>query len=353
MEIKMYDHTVGAYYGDLHVNNEMVNQITRNTAETWQPDRKEGERGRNTRQGKVAEEIVEKFMTSYFASELSMVAYDNIRNDNYEKHAPFDLLIWENGSTDIEPIEISIQRDISNTQNKFVRLSEYTRKLCRDSNVKIAEVKSTKIRDALKTGAGFNGNYDDPEEVIKLINEIKRRDDIFCYPFFKRSEAAVNYTISDYCLYAKEQEASLAPFAGETLRRRVIDLEMERQCCDVFIRVYIDFPAKRGFVIGWMQKERLLDYSVIFKRMRKENKSERALYFAKNLREVNGMDALLDLFRKRLCVYASPYTRTNFYHKTKECQFLKNVNESDLIAFESEEEAIADGRYTNRCRFCF
>ena len=39
---------------------------------------------------------------------------------------------------------------------------------------------------------------------------------------------------------------------GENLRRRVIAWECENQCCDIFVRVYLDRPAKKGFVIGWI-----------------------------------------------------------------------------------------------------
>ena len=353
MEIELFDHIVGAYYGELHIDDSVIDQITENTAETWQPDRETNERGRNTEQGKIAEEIVEQFLSHFFANRISSKSYDEIRNDGFRKHAPFDFLIWESGATDVSPIELSIQNDITNTPNQFVRLSEYTRRLCKDRNVKIVEIKSTKIRDSLKRDSGFNGNYDDQVEVLKLVNEIKRCDDVFCYPHFKRSDTAINYSIDDYCQYVKRQDESLANLNGEQLRRRVIDLEVIHQCSDIFIRVYLDQEAKRGFVIGWMQREKLLDYAVLFKKMVQRNKSERALYFAKKLTEVEGLDLLQRVFDNRSKIYASPYTRTNFYHKRKDCIYIRGVAETDLIMFDSEEAALTDGRYISRCRSCF
>lgn len=353
MEIELFNHIVSAYYGELRIDRSVIDQITDNTAETWQPDRENDERGSNTEQGKVAEEIVEQFVGQFFTNRISSKSYDEIRNDGFRKHAPFDFLIWETGATDISPIILSIQNDISNTPNQFVRLSEYTRRLCKESKVKIVEIKSTKIREAQKRDSGFNGNYDDPNEVLKLVNEIKRCDDIFCYPHFKRSDASEDYSMQDYCQYVKRREVSLANLTGEQLRRRVIDLEVVHQCSDVFVRVYLDQEAKRGFVIGWMQRERLLDYAVLFKKMVQRNKSERALYFAKNLTEVEGIDLLHQVFDNNQQIYASPYTRTNFYHLKKDCTYIRNVNEDDLIVFESEEAAISDGRYTSRCRNCF
>ena len=138
------------------------------------------------------------------------------------------------------------------------------------------------------------------------------------------------------------------------MRRRVIAWECENQCCDIFVRVYLDRPAKKGFVIGWMQKEELLDDTVQFKRMRQKNKSELALYFAKNLGETKGIDCLAQAFGKpKQRVYANPYTPTNFYHKTDDCKFIRRVLKEELLIFDSEEAAIQNGRFINRCRECF
>lgn len=353
MQIELFNHIVSADYGQDRLDDTVVTQIIDHTKNTWQPGRSKDEKGQDTKQGKIAEEIVEQFLTQFLSDCICLKSYDDIRNDGYEKHAPFDFLIWEKGTADISRIEASIRNDISNTTNKFVKLSQYTRKLCEASNVKTVEVKSTKIRDDIKRAAKFNENYDDHKEVLKLIHEIKRKDDIFCYPHFKRSDLSENYSISDYCNFVKHREYSLSKYTGETLRKKVIDLEVLHQCCDVFIRVYIDPLAPRGFVIGWLQKERLLDYDVCFKKMKQKNKSEQALYFAKNLSEVNGIDAIPEVFHKDTIVYASPFTKTNFYHRKRDCKYIQNVSENDLIIFDTEADAITDGRFTSRCRNCF
>lgn len=353
MQITLFDHIAGAYYGDLRMDDSIVEQIVEHTEETWQPDRRDEERGSNTRQGKVAEEIVEQFFLQFLEDKIAMKSYDDIRNDDFAKHAPFDFLIWKKGTVDIKPIVASIQRDIDNTPNKFIHLSEYTRRLCKDANVKIAEVKSTQIREDLKRNSGFSGNYEDGNEVRKLINEIKSKDDIFCYPYFTRSVSSRDYSMEDYCQLAKQQENSLNPFTGEKLRKMVLELEVIHQCCDVFIRVYLDLMAKRGFIIGWLGKEHLLDYEVRLKRMPKRGKSENALYFTKKLSEVEGIDTLPELFEDGLAVYASPYTTTNFYHCKTDCKYIRNVKWEELKVFTSEEQARQDGRYTKRCLNCF
>ena len=356
MEIQLINNTVFADYSELQVNDSIVNQITSHTAETWQPNRKTEERKNNTQQGKEAEEIVETFIKEQFNAKISLKSYDEIRNDDYEKHAPFDFLIWnseEVDEKDIARIETSVKNDIEASQGKFVSLSECTRGLCRKSNVKIAEVKSTNIRDKLKEKAGFTGNYADIVSVEKLVDVIKKADDIFCYPHYKRSETGDNYSIDDYCCYVKTREPSLAEYDGDELREKVIELEAKKQCCDIFIRVYVDSGAKKGFVIGWMQRERLLDYKVVFKRMSQPGKSEKALYFTKNLSETESLMNIAEALEPNECVYASPYTTSNFYHRRRDCRFLADVKREDIIVFQSEKEAIDNKRYTQRCRNCF
>ena len=66
MDIRIVDHFVFADYGNTQVNNSIVNQIASHTTETWQPDRANAERGRNTRQGKIAEDIVKSFTGEYY-----------------------------------------------------------------------------------------------------------------------------------------------------------------------------------------------------------------------------------------------------------------------------------------------
>ncbi len=361
MEIYLINHMVYANYENYQVDYSVVNQILDNTAETWQPDRSVDEKDRNTKQGKIAEAIVEKFLNIYFSQSISMKSYDEIRNDGYLKHAPFDFLIWKTGEADISQIVEAVRNDISSTMDKYVHLSQHTRQLCKEMNVKIVEVKSTKIRDSLKKEADFEDNYNNADAVRRLANTIKDTDDVFCYPYFKRSEARKNYSFEDYCNYVKSLVPSLRSYEGEELRKKVIDLEVEKQSSDVFIRVYLDTLIKKGFVIGWIQRERLLDYDVLFKRMYQPNKSEKALYFTKSLRETDSLENLIRVFekadfksiRETDSVYANPYTITKFYHKSRNCNFLKRVKEEDIIVYRSEEEAIESGRYIQRCKNCF
>lgn len=354
MRLTLQNHIVCADYGQIHLDAQVVGQIKDYTAETWQPDRPLEERGCNIEQGKIAEEIIEEFIRQYYPQELSLKTYDEIRNDDFKKHAPFDFLLWKKGTVNIAVIEEAIRQDIARTPNKFVKLSNVTRRLCRTSGVKIVEVKSTNIRDNLKEESEFEGDYGDVKSVQKLLDTIRSKDDVFCYPKLKRWESDPRYCLDDYCREVQERFSEFAGCKGEDLRRKVIAWECENQCCDIFVRIYLDRPVKKGFVIGWIQKEELLDDTVRFKRMSQKNKSELALYFAKNLAETKGADCLAQVFENpKQRVYANPYTPTNFYHKTDSCKFLSRVAKEELIIFDSEEAAIKNGRFINRCKECF
>lgn len=176
MRLTLQNHIVCADYGQVHLDARVVGQIMNYTAETWQPDRPKKERECNIEQGKIAEEITERFIRQYYSQELSLKTYDEIRNDDFKKHAPFDFLLWKTGTVNIAFIEEAIRQDIARTPNKFVKLSNVTRRLCRTLGVKIVEVKSTNIRNDLKVESDFTGDYDNVKSVQKLLETIRKVD---------------------------------------------------------------------------------------------------------------------------------------------------------------------------------
>lgn len=205
MRLTLQNHIVCADYGQVHLDARVVGQIIDYTAETWQPDRPKKERECNIEQGKIAEEITEQFIRQYYSQELSLKTYDEIRNDDFKKHAPFDFLLWKTGTVNIAFIEEAIRQDIARTPNKFVKLSNVTRRLCRTLGVKIVEVKSTNIRNDLKVESDFTGDYDNVKSVQKLLETIRRKDDVFCYPKLKRRESDPGYCLDDYCREVQER----------------------------------------------------------------------------------------------------------------------------------------------------
>lgn len=81
-------------------SNDAVSQIVSHTANTWQANRGRAEKGRDTKQGKQAEQAVSLFFSKYHTS-VKYISYDTIRTDNFLKHAPFDgVLVDYNKVTD-------------------------------------------------------------------------------------------------------------------------------------------------------------------------------------------------------------------------------------------------------------
>lgn len=79
MRLTLQNHIVCADYGQVHLDARVVGQIIDYTAETWQPDRPKKERECNIEQGKIAEEITERFIRQYYSVLFSGVVFENLR----------------------------------------------------------------------------------------------------------------------------------------------------------------------------------------------------------------------------------------------------------------------------------
>lgn len=337
---------------DLQDDKKTISEIAENTDNTWQPERPPEETIENTLQGKVAEKMFEEYINTEFSEHLEVMAYDLIRCDHNEKHAPFDFLIWEKDKSDIFAVVQSIQSDIRTSYGRFVKISEATRTLCKREKVKIVEVKSTKIANRHKQ-RGFSNDYSDDVSVTGLSDYIVKNDDFLCYPLLKRKEAREDYTVVDYCIEYQQKNPQFADLHGKILLERVLKDECRKQLCDIFVRVYVDEIYKRGLALGWITKEQMYSGDVKLKRMKQEGKSEQALYWAKRLTNLRKMEDVEDAVISSLEVFASPYTKTSYYHKSKNCSFLDGIRDEEIVKFKCEEDAIAKGRYTCRCKKCF
>ncbi len=273
-------------YSEGEHNDGVAARIADNTAQTWQQNRGRQETLNNTIQGKTAEELFHQYMLQN-SPEIHLLSYDEIRNDNYTKHAPFDFLAW-NEDCDIDAIVRSVQRDIARS-DRYVRISQETRALCRDENVKILEVKSTKITDRHKKQCKFNVSRNSDLPKVNALAEVILDDDYLTYPLFCRKTTKDDYSVNDYIELLRSRSIRVWDEAG--MRR----FETSAQLADAFVRVYVDEAANVGFVVGWIDKRRFYDNAVI-KKMPQRGKSELALYFAASLRTGCDIDDFSDLF---------------------------------------------------------
>lgn len=281
-----FHRTILVRYSETQYDNTIAARIANNTAQTWQQNRGRQETFDNTKQGKIAEELFRLYLSQKYP-ELKVLPYDEIRNDDYQKHAPFDYLVWE-GDCNLDLIVEAIRYDITNS-DRYVNLSQNTRTLCQRENVKIIEVKSTKIADRHKRSCLFNrGDYNNLSKVAALSRVILN-DDFLTYPHLCRSTPMSNFSVNDYIRWLQSKGINVN--SEEGMRR----FEMLNQTADVFVRVYVDEMEQAGLLMGWIDKESFYRNAVI-KKMPKPGKSEAALYFATSLRNGNNLDNFPALF---------------------------------------------------------
>ncbi len=272
-----------------NVHHKNAAEIAENTAQTWQPGRDSEETLANTLQGKIAEDIFETYLSLHYP-EIHLLSYDEIRNDNYKKHAAFDFLIWT-GDCCIDDIIKSIQTDISNSY-KSAYISKQTRNLCKTKNVKFLEVKSTKIAYRHKKKCGFDiGDYNNTEKISKLA-AIIQNDDFLIYPQYCRSTSDSEYSVKDYI------ETLVSKGYNISDEQEMLKFERKNQVCDIFFRVYTDEQEGTGYLVGWTDKTSFYRNAKL-KRMPKHKKSELALYFSTPLSTRNNLDNFYSFLNNR------------------------------------------------------
>lgn len=252
---------------------KIIKEITEHTKNTWQENRNKIEKLEDTKLGKKAENIVEKYIYDNF-SELNYLSYDDFREDDFEKHAPFDGLLYkkEDVSEEIlKEIVKKINEDIQNGQ--YGRISSETKKFINNNNIKIVEIKSTRINK--KRHLNDSGEI----ELEKILN-----DDFLTYPKYLRIDKFNSLTEDKYYKYCKKRNKSYNP-----------NEELENMA-DIYIRVYMDDNKKEGYIVGYIDKKTFFDNKTL-KKMPKPGKSEKAVYWATNLKNGYPIDELMNNFK--------------------------------------------------------
>ena len=91
--------------------------IARFTENTWQRNRTLAEKTKDTAQGKNAELAVIHYLQNN--SNLHYIPYDDFRDDSFEKHAPFDGIMFKN------TIDETVVREIIRRVNDEIRTSDH------------------------------------------------------------------------------------------------------------------------------------------------------------------------------------------------------------------------------------
>ncbi len=257
-------------------NGADVDEIVKYTANTWQPNRGAAEKRRDAEQGKRAEKAVALCFSQNFPA-VRYLSYDKIRSDNFQKHAPFDGLLFAPSRTDKKCLDDMIGKIRSEiASGEYGTISAGLRADLCNRGIYTLEIKSTAVNDKKRAAANFR-TYDSPAQTKALLSAICE-DDFLTYPHFLR---VGSYDWQGYCRYVRSQMPRLGARSFGELEEEVKQIELANMD-DFYIRVYMDDYFKKAIVLGFLTREEFMDRPEI-KKMILRGKSERALYFAKSL----------------------------------------------------------------------
>ncbi len=227
-------------------NQKNLSQIIKNTNNTWQANRSEKEKFSDSKIGKQAEDVFEKFVNVednlYF-----YLPYDDFRIDNFENHAPFDGL-YVNKNTSLNDIN-SIKNKINHImkKNKYGKLYflDFLRKDMRKLGIFIVEVKSTRLKENNKKNNQIN------------FDKIKNHD-FLSYPKLLRKTENQNFNEIDYINISKQKGIAN------------INQEEKDNTADILVRVYIDEKKQEASLIGYITNKNFIENKVLKKMVQKK-----------------------------------------------------------------------------------
>ena len=254
--------------------SDNVDLLSDNTVETWQKDRTKESKKSDTKNGKLAEDILENYIQKNLEN-ISYVSYDLFRADNFEKHAPFDGLVFNKDrksllSPFIDKINLEIQK------NNFGKISDKLKKELLENHIYIVEVKSTRVTDRFKK--------DNNIVLDKFLY-----DDFLEYPRYLRTDKDDSiHNWKDYYEFSKKNRGYTCDENNLLSELKENEIKSMRH---IYIRVYIDEKEDTGYVIGCIGHKQFMKNGNL-KKMKKFNKSEKALYLASNMKNGSSIDML-------------------------------------------------------------
>lgn len=147
MEIKRFsDFIICPIPAESELDQAEIEQIVTHTHNTWQHDRPIQEIRENTIQGKRAEIVIENILRDNSTSRF--LAYDKMRRDNFNKHAPFDGIIYRNDiTTNILQSAIDrINNDVISIAGDSGTITVETREYLETSGIYTIEIKSSLLQ---------------------------------------------------------------------------------------------------------------------------------------------------------------------------------------------------------------
>lgn len=262
---------------------EQIDQIVSHTHNTWQPNRPIEEIRKNTIQGKCAEFVVEKYLKEN--SGYRYESYDDFRIDDFEKHAPFDGIIYSAsiGTEVLRQAKSLINYDVIDSYGDTGTITVETRNKLEDNGIFTVEIKSSLLQDPrdYRTMEHKNSLERTDADYTELCEYIKGFYDYFVYPNFCRNSMKIN-SFYDYVVYyrMKHQQTTNT----ETYLFRLIKTEFDN-ACNIYTRVFIDMLSNEILIPGYVTKSRFFEEPRI--RKMKSDKSKNAVYYMYHMRDGN------------------------------------------------------------------
>ena len=250
-----------------------VIQITNHTVNTWQPDRSYDEILTDTAQGKLVESMFMAVVSSN--SDLEYVSYDAMRTDNWEKHAPFDGLLFKKNNVYFQEGIRLIGIDVNG--NAYGKISADTIKWLTDHRLYTVEVKSSRVPDRdypNRPIEEFNSNPYQEELIRNLMNR-----DLFVYPKYTRSAGRTIHSFQQYVAYVKNKISFINEMGPDAVNYILNQERIEK--CNIYTRIFVDKDSSNNIVAylpGYVRKEQFFEAPQIIN-MSRRNKSEGALNY--------------------------------------------------------------------------
>lgn len=244
---------------DEDLDMEEIERIVVHTHNTWQHDRPIEEIRANTIQGKKAEWVIEKILEENCESRY--ISYDSIRNDGFEKHAPFDGIIFGNhvSQHNLSAMIDRINCDVENSSSDSGLIKPETREVLEDNGVYTVEIKSSLLQDPRDYKKMVHKSLSQRDETdYKILCEyITDFYDYFVYPHYCRDSQTIR-SFYDYTVYVRRYNERYRNCTPEEFLKLLMREEFEN-ACNIYTRVFFDVISNEIIIPGYITKTRFFE----------------------------------------------------------------------------------------------
>lgn len=289
MEYKKYGDTlICAVPKKEELDMEEIERIVVHTHNTWQHGRPISEIRENTVQGKRAEMVIERILAEN--STARYLSYDKIRKDDFNKHAPFDGVIFDSstGKQTLEEAAKRINSDVISGNGDSGIISIETREFLEERGIFTVEIKSSLLQDPrdYKKMVHKSKGQRTEEDYNALCEYIKNFYDYFVYPHYCRDSLEIT-SFYEYTTYVREVNPDMAGEADKAGFLRNLMREEFDNACNIYTRVFFDVLSDEIIIPGYVVKTRFFEEPRIMKMP--SQKSKNAIYYMYHMKLGTGI----------------------------------------------------------------